>query len=88
MGYRELSRVGLRYVNRLDIPVAFEAGAVIPIRPKEYILIYPEYPEAVIPQVHNFTMQCVAPLPSIECTATINVATVQSPVPTAREPRV
>jgi uncharacterized protein (TIGR04255 family) len=81
MGYSTFSRIGVRYINRLDIPSANESGAVAAIRPEEYILIYPEYPEAVIPNIHGFTLQCVAPLPAIDCLATINVSTVQSPVP-------
>jgi uncharacterized protein (TIGR04255 family) len=81
MGYSALSRIGVRYINRLDIPAFDKDGVRSPIRPEHYILIYPEYPEIVIPQVHGFTMQCVTALQNVDCQATINVATVVSPVP-------
>lgn len=48
---------------------------------EDYLLISPRYPEGVIPTINGFTLQCAFPLPLIECQATINMASVPSPVP-------
>jgi len=81
MGYSTLSRIAVRYVNRIDVPLVDETGAPVAVSAKDYILIHPEYPATAIPQILGFTMQCVAPLEEIECMATINVAATPSPVP-------
>jgi uncharacterized protein (TIGR04255 family) len=81
MGYSTLNRIGVRYINRLDIPIVIESGHPVPFRLEDYILIYPEYPESLFPAVQSYTMQCVAFLVEISSRSTISVATVPSPVP-------
>jgi uncharacterized protein (TIGR04255 family) len=81
MGYIPLGRLGVRYINRLDIPISQENGVPKPFSLQEYILVQPQYPEEILPALQVFTMQCVFFLQQIECLATINVASVPSPVP-------
>lgn len=81
MEYSTLSRIGVRYINRLDIPIVYKDGCPQSLRPEHYVLIYPEYPESAIPQIQSYAMQCVSHLQDIECQVTINVATVPAPVP-------
>jgi uncharacterized protein (TIGR04255 family) len=81
MGFSKLNRIGVRYINRLDIPVVFDENNPLPFRMKDYLLIFPEYPAAVFPQALGSTMQCITFLPDIASRATINVATALSPVP-------
>jgi uncharacterized protein (TIGR04255 family) len=81
MDYSEIGRIGVRYINRVDIPIEYDSGKPIPVRLEDYLLIYPEYPESVFGPVQGYTMQCIAPLPGIMSRATISVATTQPPAP-------
>ena len=81
MGYSTIGRIGVRYINRIDIPVEHDSGHPVPIRLEEYLLIYPEYPESVFGSMQGYTIQCITPLHIIESRATINVATAQPPAP-------
>lgn len=58
-GYRKIQRLGLRYINRIDIPA--DAGAKIRI--EDYLNVYPEYPDQqAMPHLSQYTMQLVGPL--------------------------
>jgi uncharacterized protein (TIGR04255 family) len=81
LGHIPLGRLGVRYINRLDIPTFHHDGEVKPFPLQEYILVRPQYPEEILPALQIFTMQCVFFLQAIECMATINVASVPSPLP-------
>ena len=79
VGYTQIFRIGLRYINRLDIP---QTNPPSLIRLEDYIKIHPNYPEDVLPALGAFTVQCVFTLPEGNTTATISVASVASPLPT------
>jgi uncharacterized protein (TIGR04255 family) len=81
MKYSTLSRIGVRYINRIDIPVRIADAKVVPIQLEDYLLIYPTFPASVLPPAQGYTMQCITFLPNIECRATIGVATVPPAVP-------
>lgn len=81
IGYTPLGRIGVRYINRLDIPIAQEDGLIKPFQLQDYILVHPQYPEDALPSLQLFIMQCVFFIQRIECSVTINVASVPSPVP-------
>jgi uncharacterized protein (TIGR04255 family) len=81
MKYSTLSRIGVRYINRIDIPVTTAEAKIVPIQLKDYLLIYPEFPASILPPALGYTMQCITFLPNIECRATIGVATVPPAVP-------
>jgi uncharacterized protein (TIGR04255 family) len=54
IGYREISRAGMRYINRVDVPI--EGRSVVRI--EDYLRLYVEVPEQ-LPQVVNFSAQIV-----------------------------
>lgn len=82
LGFRTLVRIGVRFVNRLDIPESLTETGRLGVHPLEdYLLVTPNYPEQVIPSINAFTLQCTFPLPQVESQGTINVASMTSPVP-------
>ena len=74
-----IARIGIRYVNRLDLPMI--DGDLPVTRMEDYILIRPEYPQPLTRALHGFTLQCVFDVQVPDCVGTITVAPVQSPVP-------
>jgi uncharacterized protein (TIGR04255 family) len=78
IGFVLIARVGVRYINRLDIPLK-EGDKIIPL--DNYIKIQPKYPDSDFPPLQSFTMQTVFNLANVNCLATITVASVPSPVP-------
>jgi uncharacterized protein (TIGR04255 family) len=78
LGYIPLARLGVRYVNRLDIPTSTDSDRM---QLENYILVHPEYPEAILPELRAFTMQSVYFFEDLECLVTLNVASVPPPVP-------
>jgi uncharacterized protein (TIGR04255 family) len=71
--YREIARpeaitrVALRYVNRLDLPLPFKDF-------KEYILTVPEIAPALPQVLSGFFMQLHIPQTDLEAVAVLNVA--------------
>ena len=76
IGFNALKRIGVRYINRLDVPLVPN----LPIKIEHYLNIEPKFPDA-IPMLQAFTMQTVHELPQIGCAATINVGSVASLLP-------
>lgn len=74
MGYREISRIGVRYINRIDIPVA---GQVVPY--EDFLNVYPKLPQP-FQLVAAYAVQAVLPLEEIGCKLTLNSAAVPSPI--------
>jgi len=68
-----ITRVALRYINRLEIP--------LPIRNfNEYILTVPEIAPALPQALSNFFMRLVLPEPSLKATAIITETMEQPPI--------
>jgi uncharacterized protein (TIGR04255 family) len=78
LGYIPISRIGVRYVNRLDIPSSTQ-GVVLKL--DDYIRIHPQYPEDALPALQFFTLQGVFNLVEAAYVATINIAAIPSPLP-------
>jgi uncharacterized protein (TIGR04255 family) len=74
MGYREVSRVGVRYINRIDIPAT---GPVVPH--EAFLNVYPKLPE-ILSVVNAYAVQAVMGLEDIRCKLTLNSAAVDSPI--------
>lgn len=72
LGFRELNRVGLRYINRFDIP--FIDGK---IRHEDYINIYPKLPGEW--PLHQYALQLTLPVAE-NVIAQINSAIIESPL--------
>lgn len=74
-GPTELARLGVRYVNRIDIPDA--SGA--PMNVEEYLNVSPRSPEFG-GHMSSYTMQIVRPLGSDNCVLVLNSSTVTPPL--------
>lgn len=78
LGYVSLKRVGVRFINRLDIPLSPSSAR---LRLEDYLTILPQYPEDKLSALRAFTMQTIYLLQGSGCQVTINLASVPSPVP-------
>lgn len=77
VGYRKIQRVGVRYINRIDIPTANNEE----IKIEDYLMVYPQYPELdAMAVLSNYTMQLVGPLGEDDLNLTINSRAVLSPL--------
>ncbi len=74
LGFQQISRIGVRYINRIDIP------AKAPVTEHEQFLnIYPKMPDILNP-LEAYAMQASVTLKDINCQLTINTARVPSPL--------
>lgn len=73
-GYREIIRVGVRYINRIDIP--FEDGKA---EYEKHLNIYPKLPNSMI-SVDMYTVQTLSHLYGIDCSLRINSGRMPSPL--------
>ena len=70
---REISRIGVRYINRVDIAAS---GNVV--EHEQYLNLYPRVP-AELGHIVGYNMQTAFHLENIGCDATLNTAPVPSP---------
>ncbi len=75
VGYRNLSRIATRYINRIDIPKQDRES----IRTEDYVLLEPRVPETV-KLLNSFTVQFVGPVKDSDVQAIVNAGTVASPL--------
>jgi len=75
LGYRKITRIGMRYINRIDIPVT--EGPVI--QHEDYLNIYPHLPTE-FPPLTGYSVATQFPIPDIRCVITINSLSVPSPL--------
>jgi uncharacterized protein (TIGR04255 family) len=73
--YRRIVRVGVRFINRIDVP--FTTNGVI--EEAEYLNVYPQLPASFGP-VNGYGVQAQLPMRDIGCKLTINSAAVPSPL--------
>ena len=71
--HRAISRVGLRYINRIDVQIT---GNVVEL--ENYLNLYPRVPDAMGP-IAAYAMQTTFALENIGCIATLNSTPVPSP---------
>lgn len=77
VGPVEVRRIGLRYVNRIDVPgAAFEVG----LRTEDYLNFAPRLPEGPDVHISGYAMQVVRPLGTDSLKLIINSATLPSPL--------
>ena len=74
IGFQKISRIGVRYINRIDIPAE---GAVVEY--EKYINIYPNMPDILQP-TSSYALQAAVQLVDINCLLKINSAVVPSPL--------
>ena len=75
LGFNEIEQIGVRYINRLDIPVDMPTVTF-----SEYVNIYPKAPEALGPN-SSYSMQIQIPLFEEKSMLVLNSAVVKSPIP-------
>ena len=73
-GFREISRVGVRYINRIDIPAKEPI-----IEYENFLNIYPKIPDILQP-TSSYALQSTTELKEIGCLLRLNSAPVPSPL--------
>ncbi|MHB1620439.1 MAG: TIGR04255 family protein [Sulfuricella sp.] len=74
IGFQTISRIGVRYINRIDIPVK---GSIT--KYEEFLNVYPKLPESLDPII-AYAVQVASELKDIDCLLKINSAAVPSPL--------
>ncbi len=72
--FRTISRIGVRYINRIDIPIAESK-----VEHEEFLNVYPKLPDIFGP-LSAYAVQAVLPIQDIDCKLTINSAVVPAPI--------
>lgn len=75
VGYRKISRIGLRTINRIDVPIV--DGKV---EHEKFVTLSINLPEAY-PDNVGFQLTANIPLPAVKGIATVQSAIIDSPVP-------
>lgn len=73
VGVRRLTRIGMRYINRIDIP----ANDQKKIDYEKYLNVYPHMS---FESISAYSLNIRRPIKDIQCELTINTATVQPPL--------
>lgn len=72
-----LSRIGVRYINRIDIPIKERKG----IRLEDYLTVVPQYPEpSLIKVLTNYTMQITGSFSAENFQIVVNTNVTRSPL--------
>lgn len=74
VGFRKVSRVGVRFINRIDVPITDGI-----IEESEYLNVYPQLPDA-LGQITGYGVQVQSPIRDMGCNLVINSAAVPSPL--------
>lgn len=74
-GFQEVARIGVRYINRIDIPIENDQ-----IEYENYLNIYPFLPKS-LGNINAYAIQILLPIEGIDCKLNINSAVVPSPIP-------
>jgi uncharacterized protein (TIGR04255 family) len=73
--YQKIMRVGVRFINRIDVPSSNNAA----INEPDFLNVYPTLPKSLRP-VASYGVQAQLHLPDIECGLLINSGAVPSPL--------
>lgn len=73
-GYRKIGRIGVRFINRIDIPAA--RGEVVKIQ--TYLRVYPR--ARAVKRMQSYAMQMTGALEEDNCRVVINSSSVPSPL--------
>ena len=74
LGFQQISRIGVRYINRIDLPAEEPI-----IEHENFLNIYPKVPDILNP-LDAYALQASVTLKDINCRLTINSASVPSPL--------
>jgi len=73
---KEISQIGMRYINRIDVPLKNESES---INPEEFLTINPTLPKA-LSEIKNFSIQTVLELTDIKSQLKLSSQSVPSPI--------
>ena len=73
-GYREIRRIGLRFINRIDIPIVDDKA-----EHEKYLNIYARLPN-LIGSVNGYSTQIATENEEIKCLLKVNSGTVHTPL--------
>ena len=74
VGFREIARVGVRYINRIDIPATAEV-----VHHEHFLEIYPYVPDIFGP-LTQYAVQTQSIIQDLKLTLTVNSGVVPSPI--------
>lgn len=74
LGFNEINQIGVRYINRLDIPVS---GPIVEF--SQYVNIYPKIPR-ILGNNSSYAIQVKIPMDELKCMLALNTAVVESPL--------
>ena len=74
LGYREIKRIGVRYINRIDIPVT---GPLV--HHEHFLNVFPQIPDMLNPLIAG-AVQTISYFEDIKCKLTLNSGVVESPI--------
>lgn len=74
LGFQQISRIGVRYINRIDIPATADV-----VEHEQFLNIYPKMP-GILDPLDAYAIQASVTLKDINCQLTINTASVPSPI--------
>lgn len=74
VGYKKIARIGVRYINRIDIPVTNER-----VEHEDYLNIYPKLP-SLFPFINSYKVECITKIEEIECQLRLNSTVVPAPI--------
>jgi uncharacterized protein (TIGR04255 family) len=74
VGWQTVARVGVRYINRIDIPTTSQ------IELEDYLTFQPALPKALDKGIRHFAMNVVIPLGKDDLSLVLNAGSVPSPV--------
>jgi len=76
VGFVEVSRIGLRYFNRIDVKINDSTTFEI----KDYLNVYPQMPDVGMPPMTGYALQITRPVGTDDLSLILNSATVASPL--------
>jgi uncharacterized protein (TIGR04255 family) len=76
IGNRELATIGVRYINRIDMPITTDEI----VEHEKYLNIYPALPD-YLNMIEAHSVQTIIPLNDLKCKLRLNSAIVKSPLP-------
>ena len=74
VGYRQITRIGVRFINRIDIPVVDDK-----VVHEKYLNIYAHLP-SLIASVNGYSTQMATEIEDIKCLLKVNSGTVHAPI--------
>jgi len=75
-GWQKVSRVGIRYINRIDIPNPSNS----PVTISDYLNVYARLPATDTPPITNFALNAVGPLGKDDFVVILNASSAPSPL--------